>query len=122
MDYKEEIIDQMADRLYSQASTLVLSSMFVGSFGSAIIFGAIQYSTGIASGPCFPLVGLVVGGIAGYSLGQSRALALRFQAQQALLMREIERNTRRPSRALPDGREAFDGEQVRRMSPPEDWR
>ena len=62
MDYKEEIIGQMADRLYSQASSLVLSSMFVGSFGSAIIFLAIQVSTGLANGPCFPAAGFVVGG------------------------------------------------------------
>ena len=88
-EYNPEVIQKLADKLYSQANTIVvvltLLGLIVGGFGG---FSASQ-EFGVAA-----IVGLVLGGIIGYFIGQSRAFMLRVQAQIALCQRQIEYNTR----------------------------
>ena len=89
-EYNPELIQKLADKLYSQANTTValatLLGLIVGGFGG---FSASQ-EFGVAA-----IIGLVLGGVIGYLIGQSRAFMLRVQAQVALCQRQIEYNTRR---------------------------
>lgn len=87
--YDPEIIQKLADQLYSQANTIVVISTLV----FLIIGGAAGYAVDRDfGGPA--IAGLVVGGIIGYFIGQARAFVLRVQAQTALCQRQIEYNTR----------------------------
>ncbi len=87
------VIQQFADRLYSQARTLVVLysvlGVLVGSIGAYAITRSERLAM-IAGG----LLGLL-----GFAIGQARTFSLRLQAQTALCQVQIEANTRRASQA-----------------------
>ena len=97
--YDPSVIGSMADHMYARAATQVVRSSIVGAV-VGLLLGYVagvfayrelhsnDYSLVIAA-----VLGLL-GAIEGFSMGRSAALVLRFQAQQALVMAEIERNTR----------------------------
>jgi hypothetical protein len=99
-NYDPSVIGSMADHMYARASTQVVRYTVIG-IVLGVVLGYIagvfayrqlhsdDYSLIIAA-----VLGLL-GGIEGFAMGRSAALVLRFQAQQALVMAEIERNTRR---------------------------
>jgi predicted membrane metal-binding protein len=82
--YDPAIIQKFADKLYSQANTIV----FVWTFLGAVVGGAGGYQLGYAA------VGAVIIGALGFAIGMSRAYLLRLQAQVALCQKKIEENTR----------------------------
>ncbi|CAN5324813.1 hypothetical protein BH09GEM1_BH09GEM1_33500 [soil metagenome] len=104
--YDPSVIGKMADHMYARAATQVVRYAVVGTvFGLVLgyIAGVVAYRQ-LHSDDYSLIIAAVVGllgGIEGFSMGRSTALFLRFQAQQALVMAEIERNTR-PREEAPD--------------------
>ena len=104
--YDPSVIGSMADHMYARAANLVVRYSIVGVVLGLIlgyIAGVFAYRQ-LGSGDYSLIIAVVLGllgGIEGFAMGRSSALILRFQAQQALVMAEIERNTRR-SEDAPD--------------------
>lgn len=98
--YDPSVIGTMADYMYARASSQVVRSTIFGVVIGLVIgyvAGAFAYRQ-LHSNDLSFVIALVLGllcGIEGFAMGRSSALLLRFQAQQALVMAEIERNTRR---------------------------
>ena len=87
ISYDPKIIGIYANALYRRADWIVFVWTIIGAvFGAAIC--------GFYGGQAGLLLGIVVGGIMGYSEGQSRSFFLRLQAQLALCQVQIEANTR----------------------------
>ena len=89
-EYNPELIQKLADKLYSQANTIVALATLIGLIVGGFIGFSVTHEFGLAA-----IIGLVLGGIIGYLIGQSRAFMLRVQAQIALCQRQIEYNTRK---------------------------
>ncbi|MFI4920306.1 MAG: hypothetical protein ACHQAZ_01540 [Gammaproteobacteria bacterium] len=92
MEYDKKIIEQFADKLYKRANSTIITYAFlgvlVGLFLGLAAFGVTK------SGLLF-LLSLVVSGFIGYAIGSDKAFNLKFQAQSALCLAEIETNTRK---------------------------
>lgn len=88
-EYNPELIQKLADKLYSQAKTSIVLGTLIG-FVAGGLFGFSASHESATGG----VIGVVLGSIVGYLLGQSRAFSLRVQAQMALCQRQIELNTR----------------------------
>ena len=97
--YDPSVISGMADHMYARASRQVIRSSIVG----AVIGLVLGYIAGVFAyrqlhsddySLIIAAVLAVLGGIEGFAVGRNAAVLLRFQAQQALVMAEIERNTR----------------------------
>jgi hypothetical protein len=98
--YDAKIIATMADRMYSEAANIVGAATLLWGFiglllGAAGGYAASRVGPGALIGGA---VGAILFGAVGYNRATALALDLRFRAQQALVMVEIERNTR--ARAL----------------------
>lgn len=95
-NYEPNIIEQFASELYSEAEYLVIKTAAL----QACIFGAVGFILSVL--PFFKdgekylvIFGLgLLGGFWGYMIAQPKALALRFQAQMARCVLQIEYNTR----------------------------
>jgi hypothetical protein len=88
-EYNSDIIQAFADKLYSQANTIVATSTVLGLIiGGVGGFAALQNAVGA-------IVGAIMLGLIGFSIGQGRASALKLQAQTALCQVQVEKNTRR---------------------------
>jgi len=92
IEYDPKIIQQLADRLYRQAKSTVISFTVFG----ALVGGG----GGAAAGPTPPsaiggLVGAVILGLFGFLIGQEIAFHLKVRAQTVLCQLRIEENTRR---------------------------
>ena len=94
--YDPAIIRTFAERLYQQALGVVIQWTIIGAImGAAVLVGFMVLTNPRSTiGPAELGIGAVLGGILGYFAGQSRAFALRLQAQTALCQVEIEENTR----------------------------
>lgn len=98
-EYDPSIIELSAARLYSKADAVVMGSIAIG-----MVIGAAFGSVPLTSlGAAWPIpsifgvatliVGVILGGIIGYTIGDARAFGYRIQAQSALCQLQIERNT-----------------------------
>ena len=100
-NYDPAIIATMADTLYARAEALVWEFASKYAFIGALIGGGAGYALalnarGESGGPVMLGV-LMLGtffGYVGHGVGRAKSFALRFEAQQLLVMLEIERNTR----------------------------
>lgn len=93
VSYDAAVIQEFADTLYSDAKTIAVRfTLFGFVFGIGIGY-AIANGLGI-DGTKTGMVVAVAGGVLGYMHGQTKAFALRLQAQQALCQVEVEKNTR----------------------------
>lgn len=92
--YDAAVIQEFAERLYSQAASIIFTSTFLGGVIGALLGlgGAAaahdQGAIGMAA-----LIGAVIGGLIGYSRGRERAFKLKLEAQVALCQVQIEKNT-----------------------------
>lgn len=101
--YDPSIIRLMADRLNRTASWIEITSAFLGAILGAV-FGfvppVLATLAKIEIGPLLLVASIPIcfflGLLLGLSLGRSRALGLRMQAQLALCQMKIEENTRKP--------------------------
>ena len=87
MQYDPNIIVEFASRLYSKANSIVATYTFFGLMVGAFAGMAWGGTTGA-------IVGAIVIGVIGYSMGTEKAFQLRLQAQTALCQVQIELNTR----------------------------
>jgi outer membrane lipoprotein SlyB len=90
--YDPAVIQKFADKLYSQANSII----FVGT----LLGLAIGACGGIAIGDhstrtTFSVAGAVVLGLLGFVIGSERSFLLKLQAQSALCQMKIEENTRK---------------------------
>ena len=90
VSYEPQLIQQFADKLYSQASRVMLAYAGAGALGG---FGLGSIHNAMTGFVC-----LALGGLVGLSLGSSRAFVLKLQAQQALCQLQTEVNTRQVGR------------------------
>lgn len=88
-EYNPDLIQKLADKLYSQANTAILLGSLFGLVAGGFFGFSASQGSGVGS-----IVGVLIGGLVGYLIGQSRAFSLRVQAQIALCQRQIEFNTR----------------------------
>lgn len=92
--YDPAVIQEFAQRLYSQAASIIFTSIFLGG-----VIGALLGLVGAAAAQAHSfigrpaLIGAVVGGLAGLSRGRERAFQLKLEAQVALCQVQIEKNT-----------------------------
>jgi positive regulator of sigma E activity len=92
--YDASVIQKFAERLYSQAASIIITSAFLG-----IIVGAVVGAGGAAAANAADTVGMaaiigaVVGGLFGFLYGKERAFKLKLEAQVALCQVLIEKNT-----------------------------
>jgi len=97
--YDAATVHSYAARLYARARNCVVSYPLLG-IGLGLSLGYIVAGLlGPMGTPRMPYeaLGILIFGGTGFSLGSSRALALRLQAQTALCQIRIEENTRGPS-------------------------
>jgi hypothetical protein len=85
--YDPEVIQEFATRLYKKASSITASYTVLG----VILLG---FGGLLTQQPIFALIGAVVGGAIGYSMGRERAFSYKLQAQTALCQVHIESNLR----------------------------
>ena len=92
MQFKSEIIEEFADRLYKEAEHTISSYVF----GYAVVTLAIGAGFAYIKGD-WPVVipAGIVGATIGYYQGKEKAFQLKLQAQTALCQLQIEKNTRK---------------------------
>ena len=85
--YDPLILQKFADRLYSQADSVVILCVILGVAIGGI--GGFQIGGGIGA-----VVGLLIFGALGFAIGLSIAFQLKLRAQSVLCQKQIEENTR----------------------------
>lgn len=100
VSYDAAVIQESAQRLYSQAASIIFTSTFwgvvigallglgLGGTAAAQAHGAIGMAALIGA-----VIGAVIGGLVGYSRGKERAFKIKLEAQVALCQVRIEKNT-----------------------------
>lgn len=92
--YDASVIQEFAERLYSQAASIIITSTFLG-----LIIGAVMGVGGAAIAKATnevgmaAIIGAAVGGLLGFARGKERAFKLKLDAQVALCDVQIEKNT-----------------------------
>ena len=96
IEYDPNIITQFAEALYKRARQIVI----LYTLGAAVIVGAVAFA-GLSFADMDDsfrygggLVGLLLGGLGGYSSAQAKVFLLRLKAQTSLCQVRIEENTR----------------------------
>lgn len=97
--FDPRIIERFAENLYRKASAFVVGAVVCGVV-LGMAFGAVPLTS---LGEAWPipsilgfgtmLLGGVIGGVIGYSIGDARSFGYRLQAQTTLLHLEMERNS-----------------------------
>ena len=92
--YDAGVIQEFAERLYSQATSIIITSTSLGLIigavvgaGGAIIVKAAN-DVGIVAA-----IGAIVGGLLGFARDKERAFKLKLEAQAALCQVQIEKHT-----------------------------
>ncbi|WP_414530861.1 hypothetical protein [Nodularia chucula] len=90
--YDPSVIQAIVEQLYSKANSILISHRVIG-----VIVGCLIGSGGAASIRGSAIIGLFIGGLIGYVIGNemglSKSLLYKFQAQMLLTQVEIEKNT-----------------------------
>jgi hypothetical protein len=87
MKYDATVIEEFSARLYSKAKSVVVSYTVLGMV-IGLFCGAIGKGMGM-------IVGSLVLGAVGFTIGTERAFQYKLQAQTALCQVQIEQNTRK---------------------------
>jgi gas vesicle protein len=92
--YDASVIQEFAERLYSQATSIIFTSTVLGGIIGAIV-GAVAAEALKATNATVmgAMIGAAVGGLFGFSRGRERAFKLKLEAQRALCEVQIEKNT-----------------------------
>ncbi len=103
VDYDENVIVTFADRLYKDASRIIVAAAVVGLVLCAVGAWALFKSASPGSSLQLPfsVIAGLAGGLVGWLIGSSLAFWLRLAAQTALCQVQIERNTRIAHKAPP---------------------
>lgn len=118
--YDQKVIYKFATRLYSRAQVLVLVYTMAGALIGGCLGKAYSVYTEVTASPSnavlsalntwglapapqpappqpttdWPLIGILVVGLLGFSIGWNKAFLMKLQAQTALCQAKIEENTR----------------------------
>jgi hypothetical protein len=98
--YDSAVTQNLANRLYAEADTVVIRYTIIGAacFAGIFYFGATLSSNAIFSFSLTPNkavgLGLLLGVVIGFIAGQRKSYHLMLSAQLALCQIQIERNTR----------------------------
>lgn len=84
--YDPVVIQEFAERLYSKANNIIRSYTISG----VLLLG---FAGLLTQEPIVGLIGAVLGGFVGYSMGKEKAFAYKLQAQTALCQVQIEINS-----------------------------
>lgn len=92
MEYDKKVIEQFAEKLYKRANSTIISYAFlgllIGLFMGLAVFATTKH--GLYSLLSFSVITFI-----GYTIGSDKAFNLKFQAQEALCLAQIETNTRK---------------------------
>ena len=92
--YDTSIIQQYADKLYSEANFVIFIWTTVGIIGGALAGGIggayFKYNIGISA-----VIAAIIFGAIGFAIGRGSSFSLKLQAQTALCQMKIEENTRK---------------------------
>lgn len=94
-NYDPKVIQKFADKLYSQANTIVFLYTLIGAAVGG--FGGYAAAASARTGNTYALAGAVILGLIGLVLGIQRSFMLKVQAQTALCQMRTEENTRKAS-------------------------
>lgn len=98
--YDVALIQGLANRLYSQSRIVIVKYTVIGAVLFSLIFyiaASMEHNFGLA--PTRSLgVGLLIGVVLGFMLGQRKSYQFKMEAQLALCQVQIERNTRTASK------------------------
>ena len=97
--YDPIVIKGFAAALYRRANSIIffctLTGLFIGGIVGAILSRpSFSFQLGGLLPGWWIIIGIILGGMAGLSIGRSKAFLLKLQAQTALCQVEIEKNTR----------------------------
>ena len=87
-EYSPDVIQAFANKLYSQANSMIAAYALLGAVIGAVGGYIILQMMGA-------IIGLIIVGLLGFSMGQSKAFTLKLQAQTALCQVQTEKNTRK---------------------------
>jgi len=109
VEYDPDVIQEFAEKLYAKARNVTVTSTIVYGMCGAISGLLMGYFAKLPdSTTVLPVVGLLVMGGIGYSMGATKAFTLRLQAQTALCQMQIERNTQSNHVLAPRGESRMD--------------
>ena len=91
--YDKRVIQEYADRLYTQAKTAPTLYFFIGILVGILIFGEVAFMTIGTYDPIIIAIGVMTGSILGLNMGRDRAMYLKLQAQLSLCQIKIEENS-----------------------------
>lgn len=96
--YDAGIIQEFAERLYSQAGSIIIGSSLLWAIVGGVVMGGVIFAIGInklgSEGAIVVAgIGVVSGLLIGYARGSERAFKLKLDAQVALCQVQIEKNT-----------------------------
>jgi len=98
--YDPAVVQKFAGRLYSRATSIVVTSTLGGLIlgaiaGGGLVVAAAAYAPGSKPSPGIAIgIGALVAGLVGLVRGLERAFKLKLDAQMALCQVQIEANTR----------------------------
>ncbi len=94
VSYDAAVIQEFAQRLYRQAASIILTSIFLWALAGGLLgLGAAAAARSEGTIGTAVLIGAVTGGLLGFALGRERAFKLKLEAQVALCQVQIEKNT-----------------------------
>ncbi|MGE3727999.1 MAG: hypothetical protein AB7I41_20760 [Candidatus Sericytochromatia bacterium] len=95
-NYHPHIIEQFASELYDNADKLIFMSVWKYGLLCGVVGFFIGFFPFLGDGPkwLFAVIGGILGAVFGYSSAQPKALEIKFQAQMARCILQIEFNTR----------------------------
>jgi hypothetical protein len=95
VEYDQNVIEEFATRLYSQAKATTMRHFFIGLCAGIVVFSAICNALNIGFDAIIIGIGTLICSIMGYGSGQNKAFEQKLQAQIALCQAKIEANTKR---------------------------
>ena len=103
--YDPAVIRKFADRLYAEATRIVVFDTIIGAVVGALLgfwvgdYGK-KHDPKAWDQTILALLGLLLLGLFGYAIGRERSFKLRLEAQMALCQVQIEENTRKVTSAF----------------------
>ena len=93
VEYNKTVIEEFAQRLYTQSRATTMRHFLIGLCLGIIVFSAICNVLNIGFDAIIIGIGTLIGAIMGFGSGQNKTFEQKLQAQVALCLAKIEANT-----------------------------